>query len=436
MGKSLQKANKNKTNVIIKMSNDMARSKFHTNNVIEARVIATLASLIHVDDVHFKEYSIPIKKFFPPNYSSQNIYLNIKKTSKNLAGKVISIETLMKNNKRHFADYTIFQKIAYSEGEAHIQCKFNPEMKDHLLKLKYNFAQIPLEVFLCLKSVYTQKLMTFLWSYKYEGSVTCELEDLCDRFNCANSYKLWTNFNRYLLKPGIAELNNLAGTNITYKPIKNGRKVAYIKFDLTSIPKPIETIASLEESEDLEGKEDNKSEIVTLLISAGINEKEAFEIEEKLVSIKNLDNKLEWLKFHIDAILLRYQKNQKNIKSPKGGYLYKALISQIGVEIENSKKDEKLDDIRNDIECEKIKAIEINKFEHKRVLYTLNAWYEKEVISEKERNVAYTYFDDNEFLKMYEEISEEYRDSGLSESEMYQVRARRLFEALSKKISN
>lgn len=420
--------NKNK-DVILRMSNKMAQAKFDAKNVIEARVIAVLASKIKRKDPDFKEYSISVKEIVHDD--SKNIgylYSRIKETADNLSQKSMKIEKYNEKGKKYFGNYPLFSKLEYVEGDAYLLCEFNYLMKPHLLLLANNFAKIPLQVFLQIRSVYTQKLFNYLWSLKHHKIATVELEDMIERFLCTGEYRKWYNFKRYILTPGLREINNLAETNITYTPIKTGRKVTHIRFDLSSVPNYYFGIEKEKKNNDQDAY-DPVSPIMEKLIAADINKKQAQEIEDKLTEIEEGEN---WLDLQIPILKKRYEKLQ-NKKTSLGGYIYKSLLSEINkvkVQKEQSKKKaERIAKIKEDIANDKIN---IGKNNPRSMNNTLTSYVGKGLMTEKERDVIKTYFTNEEFLEIYQDMQDKY--DALGDEEQFPLKVKHIYDLAYEKI--
>ena len=206
----------NKQDVTFKMSNDFARSKMIGESVYEARIIACLASRIGVGDNDFEYHNLDVGDVIDQRtLLSDNTYELIQGACDNLVA----------NN--------ILAKAKYKDGVISARF-FLPVMRPYLLQLNEGFTQIQLRTFIEIQDQYTQKLFTYLMSWKHMESISAKLEDLYDMFCFEGKSKNWDNLNSYVIEPGVEEINSLTGAKITYKPVQTDVETTHLLFDLSS----------------------------------------------------------------------------------------------------------------------------------------------------------------------------------------------------------
>lgn len=94
------------------------------------------------------------------------------------------------------------------------------------------FAKIEITAAYRLKG-HARRLYAELADKKRMGKPHWEysLDELRGLFEAGAKYPRWVDFNRYVLKPALAEVNDFGTVSVTAKPLKMGRAVRGIRFD-------------------------------------------------------------------------------------------------------------------------------------------------------------------------------------------------------------
>lgn len=119
---------------------------------------------------------------------------------------------------------------------------FNPHMKPYLFELRNRYTQYKLQNVLVFRGKYAIRLYEILRSYTTQNELDNYIEKNID-FNltelrnvlAVSSYPRWADFDRYVIRPAIEEINECAeDIHIEYDMIKNGRKAEKILFIITA----------------------------------------------------------------------------------------------------------------------------------------------------------------------------------------------------------
>ena len=87
-----------------------------------------------------------------------------------------------------------------------------------------------------LTSRYSYILYLYLENNRYRQSWEITLDELKSLLRCsADTYKEYKRFNDLVLKKCYKELNEKTSLSYSYKPIRNGRKVTHIEFDVDTL---------------------------------------------------------------------------------------------------------------------------------------------------------------------------------------------------------
>ncbi len=125
---------------------------------------------------------------------------------------------------------------------------------ENLGYLKYRLKNV-----INLTSRYSYILYLFLEDNSYRKKLEINLEDLKKMLNCtAETYNEYKRFNDLILKKCQKEINAKTTINFTYTPVKKGRKVTAISFEVESVPAIEEIVEKLESKVPEENKPDIK----------------------------------------------------------------------------------------------------------------------------------------------------------------------------------
>lgn len=178
------------------------------------------------------------------NKRFQNVLTNLHQQS------VFEIRDEDQNGKWHFK---IISPIASSEWNAYddtVAIKFTDEIMPYLIDLKLNFTQYLITDIIELNSKYSIILYKWLSMHfnqyeTYKDSVNrtriqidrmknpfIELQELRRMTSTLNDYKRMYDFEKYVLKTSVEEINEHTHFDITYNKVKEGRSVTGIQFHI------------------------------------------------------------------------------------------------------------------------------------------------------------------------------------------------------------
>lgn len=166
------------------------------------------------------EFKIPSKELGESNYK------RIKEALTKLQGRRIIMIDDFKNKK--FNSIVPFPMVSIDKGL--ITIKMFGDVIPYFIELKNGFTKYELEAALSLTSVYSQKLYELLSRWKDKKEWHVDVEELKMLLN-ASEYR-YSDFRRACLDTAILEISGKTELNVTYLPIKVGRKIAEIKFSI------------------------------------------------------------------------------------------------------------------------------------------------------------------------------------------------------------
>ncbi|KAA9021554.1 replication initiation protein [Niallia endozanthoxylica] len=219
----------NRNNFVTK-SNRLIEANYKLG-VVEQKIILCLASNIQPTDSDFKTYTLPIKEFTNLlGLRGTPKYTELRKITKELMQKVFEIRINKKVIQVAWLSY-----VAYNESEGTIDIRFDPFLRPYLLELKREFTSYKLENVVKLKSSYAIRIYELLKQYEKIQERTFLLSDLRELLGAENIYPAYGNFKQRVLLPAQKELKNKTDISFKLEEIKNGRRVAKVKFIIQSV---------------------------------------------------------------------------------------------------------------------------------------------------------------------------------------------------------
>lgn len=131
-----------------------------------------------------------------------------------------------------------------SPGDSTVTISFNRHLQPYLFELKEKYTQYRLQNVLAFRGKYAIRLYEIMRSYTTqsaiakgeESEIDIPLEQLRDLLD-TDAYDRWVDFNRFILKPAITEINERAeDIHIDYHPMRaeHARTIERINFVITS----------------------------------------------------------------------------------------------------------------------------------------------------------------------------------------------------------
>ena len=141
-----------------------------------------------------------------------------------------------------FTKIVLFDKseaIQDSSGQWCVQLRCTPAAMEYMFNIEnYGYLRYRLSCVLSLTSLYSYLLFLYLEANRFRSSWDIELNDLKDVLRCNKdkTYSQYKYFNDKVLKSAQKEIIKNTETRFTYTPIKRGRVVVALHFDIESMP--------------------------------------------------------------------------------------------------------------------------------------------------------------------------------------------------------
>lgn len=202
--------------------------------VQQQKIVLYLISQITPYDDDFKLYEFSIPEFCRVcgiDCRSGKNYKDLKEAVQEIADKSMwvfieqDVETLLRWIEKPYIDHK----------EGTIRIRLDNDMKPFLLQLKENFTTYELIYTLHFKSKYTIRLYELIKSIHFDDlrSYTRKYSlDTLRRVMGAEKYTAYKNLKQRALEPAVKEINAYSDKILTYKEIKQGRKVIGVEFSI------------------------------------------------------------------------------------------------------------------------------------------------------------------------------------------------------------
>lgn len=213
-------------------SNEIIQKARYDLNISELKTLAYIFSKIKPTDKEFQEYTFSIKEYCQVcgiDYKNGANYIYIKKNIKALRDK--SFWLLDEKGNECLVGWLSKAKI--NKGSGKITVKLDEDIQKYVLGLFDNFTQYELLSTLPMKSSYSFRIYELLKSYAFTKQHTFDIDDLKAKL-AAENYKNFKDFRRYVLEVATQEINLYTDIEVSWEPIKKGKKVIQVKFTIQS----------------------------------------------------------------------------------------------------------------------------------------------------------------------------------------------------------
>ena len=207
---------------IVKKSNALARARWSIESVWEPRLVALLASKVHVEDTDFQIYEIHVSEVL--RGSGGHDYKEIAEVVDRIMSRVLTIY-----DDDGWTKYNVFTRCRYRKKDGILELGFHPDLRPHYLQLKKQFAQYNLLEFLMLPSIYSQRIYEILKSWSDKPETIISLNELYEALDAPTSLRKYSEFKRRVLEKSHKDISKTS-FDYEWEPIKQGRTVVAIRF--------------------------------------------------------------------------------------------------------------------------------------------------------------------------------------------------------------
>ena len=218
------------------MANDLTVVK--ANSLIEAsyrltldemRLLAlTIGTMNPKSDQQVFEFSVSefVNQF--PEVNADRAYTQIKSAIERISERWVKTE-----DERHVTKFRWMSSQTYFKKEGRFKIALTNEIMPYLTQLKGQFTQYQLNHISGFSSVHAIRLYELFTQYKRLGERYISVEELKKWLQLEDKYDRYNNLNQWVLIPALSEINEKSDLFVGYEPIKRGRKIIGVEFNIT-----------------------------------------------------------------------------------------------------------------------------------------------------------------------------------------------------------
>ena len=234
-----RKSRKSKRIVLIKKANNLIESRYKFD-IWETRIFLSVLSQIRREDQEFHSYRIRYRdviKVF--GLKSGDSYALLREGARSLMEKKIVVNYEEEGVKREKLYHILRTVDVMQDGEEgkrgastneYIDVVVEDVMRPLLLQLQKNFTAYDLQNVVKL-GVYPIRVYELLKQYEKIGHRTLRVDDMKRMFEVEDKYKMFGDFNRWVIRPAIRDIDKHTDIRVTdTEKVKEGRRVVALKF--------------------------------------------------------------------------------------------------------------------------------------------------------------------------------------------------------------
>ena len=218
------------------MANDLTVVK--ANSLIEAsyrltldemRLLAlTIGTMNPKSDQQVFEFSVSefVNQF--PDVNADRAYTQIKSAIERISERWVKTE-----DERYITKFRWVSSQTYFKKEGRFKIALTNEIMPYLTQLKGQFTQYQLNHISGFSSVHAIRLYELFTQYKRLGERYISVEELKKWLQLEDKYDRYNNLNQWVLIPALSEINEKSDLFVGYEPIKRGRKIIGVEFNIT-----------------------------------------------------------------------------------------------------------------------------------------------------------------------------------------------------------
>jgi plasmid replication initiation protein len=213
---------------VVKANEIIQKAKFDLG-LLEQKTFCYAVSKIKPNDAINTEYVFSINDYCDAcgiNRNSGKTIEEVKKALKKLRDKSF----YLLDEKGSYVLIGWLSKVRVDPKSGKIAVIFDEDMQKYLIGLYENYTQYSLLCILPMRSSYSIRLYELLKSFSGFNCKEFDIDDL--QMKLCSYYKRFPDFRRKVLEVATKEINLYTDIEISWQPIKKGRKVVKVKFDI------------------------------------------------------------------------------------------------------------------------------------------------------------------------------------------------------------
>jgi plasmid replication initiation protein len=217
-------------NLTVSKSNKLNEASYRLTLQEQRLILACIAPLDSRNNLPKKEVTITASEYAEYfQLDMKNAYRELYKAADGLYNRSIKLKGVDEDIELRWVQ----KKVLKTKGEGTVTLLFSDEIINYIAGLKSHFTSYKMRHVAELKSVYSIRLYELLIQFKKTGERTIHIEELRELLGVDDKYSQFRDFNKWIIKPAIAELNTKSDLTIQLETVKKGRKIHAITFNFT-----------------------------------------------------------------------------------------------------------------------------------------------------------------------------------------------------------
>lgn len=217
-------------NLTIYKSNELVEAGYRLS-LAEQRVIILSLGQIDSRDLTQKKVTLYAKDYAKEwGVSEVNAMREIKQATNRLFDRYITLKNADETTK-----FRWIQSIAkYHKGEARISFTFSDDILPFLFELDFKLGVTKYELLSVsgFSSVYSFRLYELAVKLLGMKNQVIDLDEIRRILQLENKYPEYKEFNKFVLKPSLSDINEKSDLLLNIEPVKRGRKIVALEFQI------------------------------------------------------------------------------------------------------------------------------------------------------------------------------------------------------------
>lgn len=215
-------------NSLVVKANDLVQARYELS-LLEQKIILYAVSKLDRETSKFNIISLSVAEFTDCLDGSLIRYKEIKEVVMKLMDKKLYINTDKDELVAHWVS-----AIRYTHGTGIVELEFSEMLIPYLLQLKNRFTKYYLKNIIHLKNKYSIRVYELLKEFQGLEKRNFDLEEFKRILMIEDKYSEFKDFNKWILKPTMQEINQHTDLEISYEKVTRGRKVIGINYTIAS----------------------------------------------------------------------------------------------------------------------------------------------------------------------------------------------------------
>lgn len=222
--------------VVTRQHNDLVQSCY-TMTLMEKQIINLAMSKIFAEGgLHMGDapvFTLRVEDFKELyKIERTGLYSDLKAAVKQLGKRQVNVKKRTGDKTKPIGWFNWLESCKYNENEGSLSVRFTVSANDYLYILgkEGNFTQVELLKIAEFRSFHTVRLYELLAQFRSTGFKIITVEELKEILQLETNYKIFRDFNKWVIRPAVAEINKHHDLRLTYAVDKQGRTPHLLRF--------------------------------------------------------------------------------------------------------------------------------------------------------------------------------------------------------------